>query len=276
MRPVVLSIAGSDSSAGAGIQADLKAVEANGGYAATAITAITAQNTHGVRRSQRLDTDLIGAQIDAVFDDLPVAAVKTGMLADAEVITVVARALRERRPAHVVCDPVMLSKTGFALLDASAVAALREELLPLASLVTPNVAEAEALSGRTIRDEDDAREAGAALLGAGSGPVLVTGGHLSGRPACDVLVTADGHTLFEGEAVDSPHTHGTGCTYSAAIATHLARGRDLARAITIAKRFVTEAIRHGLGVGGGTGPTDPFFFLHDPGAALDGPFGSEP
>jgi hydroxymethylpyrimidine/phosphomethylpyrimidine kinase len=272
VRPVVLSIAGSDSSGGAGIQADLKAIEANGGYAATAITAVTAQNTHGVTRSATLDLAMIAAQIDAVFDDLEVRAVKSGMLAEERVVRLVARELKRRRPPHYVCDPVMLSKTGFPLLPPAAVDSLRVELLPLATLVTPNVAEAEALCGRSIRTVEQAEAAGRELNAAGARAVLITGGHLEGAPATDVLVEAAGSTLFAGERVDSPHTHGTGCTFAAAVATRLARGHSLQRAIRGAKRFVTLAIRHGLPVGSGTGPTDPFFFLHDEEASGERPF----
>jgi hydroxymethylpyrimidine/phosphomethylpyrimidine kinase len=176
----------------------------------------------------------------------------------------------------------MRSKTGFPLLPPAAVDSLSTELLPLATLVTPNIAEAEALSGRTILTVEQAEAAGRDLIGAGAQAVLITGGHLEGRPATDVLVRESGCTLFAGEYVDSPHTHGTGCTYSAAIAARLARGFPLEAAIRAAKRFVTLAIRHGLPVGSGTGPTDPFFFLHNAEAAGERPFdddrspGSEP
>jgi len=272
MRPVVLTSAGSDASGGAGIQADLKAIEANGGYGATAITAVTAQNTHGVTRSVTLDAELIVAQIDAVFDDLDVRAVKSGMLGEEGVIRLVARELARRQPPYYVCDPVMLSKTGFPLLPPAAVSTLKAELLPLASLITPNIAEAEALSGRSIRTVKQAEAAASRLIDAGARAVLITGGHLEGRPATDVLVDGETTTILPGEYVDSPHTHGTGCTYSAAIAARLARGLPLVEAIRSAKRFVTLAIRHGLPVGSGTGPTDPFYFLHNAAVADERPF----
>jgi hydroxymethylpyrimidine/phosphomethylpyrimidine kinase len=267
MIPVVLTIAGSDSSAGAGIQADLKAISANGGYGASVITAVTAQSTRGVTAAVELDLDLIRAQADAVFGDLRVAAVKTGMLASAAVIETVAKILRGHRPPHYVLDPVMVSKTGFPLLRPEAVGALREVLLPLATLLTPNVHEARALTGLPVRTPAEAEAAGRQLLATGAGAVLVKGGHLEEDPATDVLVTASGVRLFPGEHLDARHTHGTGCTYSAAIATQLAHGRSLEEAIARAKAYVTEAIRAGLPIGQGIGPTDHFFYLRRPGQA---------
>jgi hydroxymethylpyrimidine/phosphomethylpyrimidine kinase len=265
MIPVVLTIAGSDSSAGAGIQADLKAISANGGYGASVITAITAQNTRGVTAAVELDLDLIRAQADAVFGDLRVAAVKTGMLASAAVIETVAKTLRDHRPPHYVLDPVMVSKTGFPLLRPEAVGALRDTLLPLATLLTPNVHEAHALTGLPVRTPAEAEAAGRQLLAAGAGAVLVKGGHLQEQPATDVLVTSEGVRAFPGEHLDARHTHGTGCTYSAAIATQLAHGHPLEAAIAHAKAYVTEAIRGGLPIGQGIGPTDHFFYLRRPG-----------
>ena len=265
MIPIVLTIAGSDSSAGAGIQADLKAISANGGYGASVITAITAQNTRGVTAAAELDLDLIRAQADAVFGDLRVAAVKTGMLASAPVIETVAKILRDHQPVHYVLDPVMISKTGFPLLRPDAVTALTELLLPMATLVTPNVHEARALTGMEVRTLAQAERAGRLLVHAGARAVLVKGGHLEEDTATDVLVTPDGVRTFPGERVDARHTHGTGCTFSAAIATQLAHGRSLENAIGRAKAYVTEAIRGGLPVGQGVGPTDHFFYLRQPG-----------
>jgi hydroxymethylpyrimidine/phosphomethylpyrimidine kinase len=261
MIPIILSIAGSDSSGGAGIQADLKAIAARGGYGASVITAVTAQNTRGVTAAAEVGLDLIGAQLEAVFDDLDVAAVKTGMLASPAVIETVTAALRRHRPPHLVVDPVMISKTGFALLQPEAVGALREGLLPLATLVTPNVHEARVLTGLTVATPADAEAAGRRLVEAGATAVLVKGGHLRERPATDVLVTREGTRVFPGEHVAARHTHGTGCTYAAAIATELAHGRDLVTAIERAKAYLTEAIRGGLAIGQGVGPTDHFFFL---------------
>jgi hydroxymethylpyrimidine/phosphomethylpyrimidine kinase len=265
MIPIVLTIAGSDSSAGAGIQADLKAISANGGYGASVITAVTAQNTQGVTAATELDLDLIRAQADAVFGDLRVAAVKTGMLASTAVIETVGKILRDHRPPHYVLDPVMISKTGFPLLRPEAIAALEELLVPLATLVTPNVHEAQALTGLPVRTLAEAEAAGRRLLGAGAQAVLVKGGHLEERPATDLLVTREGVRPFPGNHLDARHTHGTGCTYSAAIATQLAHGRSLADAIARAKAYITEAIRAGLPIGQGIGPTDHFFYLRQAG-----------
>lgn len=275
MIRTILTIAGSDSSGGAGIQADLKSIAANGGYGASVITAITAQNTRGVVRAEPVAIDLVLAQIDAVFDDLDVAAVKTGMLADGAVVATVGGALRDRRPDHYVCDPVMISKSGHALLAASAVAALVEELLPLATVVTPNVHEAEKLARMEVRTLADAAEAGRRIIAMGARAVLVKGGHLAERPATDTLVTATGVRLFAAEPESASHTHGTGCTYAAAIATWLGRGLTLEAAVGRAKEFITLAIRHGLEVGHGTGPTDPFFFL-DHGDTSPASWGLEP
>ncbi len=267
MRPTVLTIAGSDSSGGAGIQADLAAIAANGGYGATVLTAITAQNTTAVHRADPLAPDLIRAQMDAVFEDLEVAAVKTGMLADARVIGAVASGLRRWKPSCYVCDPVMVAKSGAPLLDPAAVESLRRELLPLATLVTPNTREAEALSGIPVGTTEAAEEAARRILGFGPGAVLVKGGHLGGARATDVLVHRAGVRRFDAARLDARHTHGTGCAYSAAIATHLARGLGLEEAVALAKEFITEAIRHGLAVGRGVGPAHPFFFLDGPEAA---------
>ena len=269
MIPVVLTIAGSDSSAGAGIQADLKAISANGGYGASVITAITAQNTLGVTAAAEVDLALIRAQADAVFTDLRVAAAKTGMLASVSVIATVAGILRDYRPPFYVLDPVMVSKTGFPLLAPDAVGALREMLLPLATLVTPNVHEAQALVGVPVRTPGEAEAAGRRLVDAGAAAVLVKGGHLEEQRATDVLVTRAGVRIFPGEPIEATHTHGTGCTYSAAIATQLALGHPLEEAIGRAKAYVTEAIRAGLAVGRGIGPTDHFFYLRRPGECAD-------
>jgi hydroxymethylpyrimidine/phosphomethylpyrimidine kinase len=265
VRPTILTIAGSDSCGGAGIQADLKSIAANGGYGASVITAVTAQNTRGVSAVEEIRPGMIEAQIDAVFDDLAVAAVKTGMLSSSRIIEVVVEGLRTRRPRWVVCDPVMISKAGSRLLAEDAVDALVRHLLPLADLVTPNADEAAVLAGFRPRNRDEARDAGARILERGARAVLVKGGHLEDDPATDVLVTPEGSRVFTAEWVDSTHTHGTGCTYSAAIATHLGRGLDRERSIELSKEFLTSAIRGGLPIGSGAGPTDPFYFLEDHG-----------
>ena len=261
---VVCSIAGSDSSAGAGIQADLKSITANGAYAATVITAVTAQNTLGVQGAWPLPLKSVKEQIDSVFNDLKVAGVKTGMLGGSDMIDLVAAELSARRPPFVVVDPVMISKTGFALLAEDAAATLRDNLLPLATVVTPNVHEAQALTGLTIRSVADARQAGEMLVDAGAQAALVKGGHLEGAPATDVLVTAESTEIFTGEWIEQRHTHGTGCTYASAIAARLALGEELRDAISSAKQYVTEAIRGGLDIGQGIGPTDHFWMTrHD-------------
>jgi len=267
MQPIVLTIAGSDSSGGAGIQADLKAIAACGGYGASVLTAITAQNTRGVVAAEGLAPSLVRAQIDAVFDDLAVAACKTGMLATREIVLTVAAGLARQGPPFYVCDPVMISKTGHPLLPEECVTALRTQLLPRATLVTPNVHEAERLAGFPVRTPEDAERAGRHLVDRGARAVLVKGGHLAESPGTDILATPDGVVVLEGEWIETRHTHGTGCTYSAAIATHLARGFALEEAVRRSKRFLTEAIRAGWAVGAGHGPTDPFFFLRRGGGA---------
>lgn len=260
---VVLTIAGSDSSGGAGIQADLKAIAACGGYGASVLTAITAQNTTGVIAAENVSPELIEAQIEAVCTDLRVAAVKSGMLSDADTIAAVARGLRRFPPAHFVVDPVMISKSGFALLEPAALDRLRADLLPLATLVTPNRHEVRALTGIDVRRPLDAIAAGRVLLEAGCRAVLVKGGHLEEGGATDVLVTLGGVHEYPAPHLDVRTTHGTGCTYAAAIATFLARGFALADAVFAAKEYVTEAIRNGLTLGAGHGPTDHFFYLRD-------------
>lgn len=270
MISTILTIAGSDSSGGAGIQADLKAIAANGGYGASVITALTAQNTRGVKLAEPVSLAMLDAQLDAVFHDLDVCSVKTGMLPTPEVITRVSRALRTHCPKHFVLDPVMISKSGFDLIPAESVSALIDHLLPLATLVTPNTHEARALSGMNpIRNLEDAELAGRSILASGAAAVLVKGGHLDHPEAVDLLVTPEGTEVFTAPRLDVAHTHGTGCTYAAAIATWLGHGVPLEDAIRGAKGFVTEAIRHGLEVGHGIGPTDPFAFMASAQAAAD-------
>lgn len=259
----VLTIAGSDSGAGAGIQADLKAIAANGAYGLSVLTSVTAQNTREVRAAFALPSDLIEAQFDTVFSDFAPGAVKSGMLADSERVECVARCLRRYGAPNYVLDPVMVSKTGFRLLAEEAIDMLREELLPLATVVTPNVHEASLLAGMPVHTLEDAHRAGERILSLGPAAVLVKGGHLASDPATDVLVTPEGVWTFPGDFIETSSTHGTGCTYSAAIATQLALGQSLVDAVRKSKAYVTEAIRHGLRLGSGAGPTDHFFFLRD-------------
>lgn len=262
MRPVVLSIAGSDSSAGAGIQADLKAIEASGGYAATAITAITAQNTCGVRRADPVDPELVRAQIDAVFDDLDVRAIKSGMLPTVDVVDAVGAALAVRAPVPWVLDPVMRAKGGDVLIDEPAARRIVATLFPRATLITPNVGEAAALSGERIDDLEGAARAGRRLLDLGARAVLVKGGHLLRERGVDTLVTPQGLRLIREAWIDTRNTHGTGCTYAAAIATGLALGFPLEAAIVRARGYLTQALRHALPLGSGQGPPDALFALH--------------
>ena len=261
MLKQVLTIAGSDSGGGAGIQADLKAMSANGTYAASAITSITAQNTQGVTAIYDLPESIVEAQIDAVFDDFDVAAVKTGMLSSSSLTELVSRKLQQYRASCVVVDPVMVSKSGHDLLRPDAVESFKRHLIPLAYVVTPNIYEAERLTGLTIRSLADARRAAKALHQLGCRHVLIKGGHLFERPATDLLYDGRFFRVYRGEWIDTPHTHGTGCTYAAALSAHLALGKSLPDAVDAAKRYVTGAIRHGLAIGRGHGPTHHFYFL---------------
>ena len=268
-KPVALTIAGSDSGGGAGIQADLKAMEANGVFGTSALAAVTAQNTEEVAQAHDLPPSLVAAQIDAVATDMNVQAAKTGMLSAPEIIETVADRVAAHDLFPFVVDPVMISKTGFKLLQDAAIDALIDELLHLATVVTPNVHEAEHLTGVTIETTEDLEAAGKALLEHGPDAVLVKGGHLSGADeAVDVLVDGDASRRFAVPRIDTTHTHGTGCTYASAIAAHLAKGRALESAVERAKRFVTGAIRHALPLGHGRGPTNHFFHL-DPDRTLE-------
>ena len=266
MRPIALTIAGSDSSGGAGIQADLKAFGAFGVYGASVITALTAQNTRGVDAVEVTPADFVERQVSSVLGDLDVRAVKTGMLARAETVLTVARCLSARPDMPVVVDPVMVSTSGHRLLDDEAVSAVRECLFPFAAVVTPNLAEAAVLTDRPIATDPTGMVAqGKALVAMGARAVLVKGGHAvddgaSGAvgEAADCLVTPADAKWFSQRWVDTPHTHGTGCTLSAAIAAGLALGWPLETAIARAKAFLTAALDAGreLGVGSGHGPPD--------------------
>ena len=253
-----LTIAGSDSGGGAGIQADLKTFSALGVFGTTAVTAVTVQNTEGVAGYESVAPAVVAAQIRAVASDIGVDAAKTGMLGTAAIVEAVADAVAESGVPNLVVDPVFVSKHGNALLAPDAVAALRRRILPLATLVTPNLPEAAGLSDLRVDTRDDMRRAADALLAAGTHAVLIKGGHLDdGAPESPDLF-ADGTRAewLAVERIDTPHTHGTGCTLSAAIAAYLARGADLLEAVRGGKVFVTEAIRHALPLGGGIGPVD--------------------
>lgn len=255
-----LTIAGSDSGAGAGIQADLKTFAALGVYGTSAITAITAQNTLGVTQVLALSPKLVGAQIDAVIDDIGAHALKTGMLANASIIEIVAKIIRERRLKRVVVDPVMVATSGDLLIKRNAVASLRVKLIPLAAVVTPNIPEAEELTGMKLRTAAEIAEAAQRIVRMGAQTVVIKGGHLQG-PAVDLFF--DGRKFFPLSAprIRTKNTHGTGCTFSAAIAAFLAKGERVETAVMLAKKFITHAIRSGFAVGSGHNPVHHFYGL---------------
>jgi hydroxymethylpyrimidine/phosphomethylpyrimidine kinase len=251
MRAVALTIAGSDPSGGAGIQADLKTFAAFGVHGATVVTSVTAQSTTGVRARHDLPAAFVGLQLDAVLDDLPVAAIKTGLLPDASIVDVVASRLRTCATLPLVLDPVLRSTSGDALTTPDALAAIRDRLLPLATLVTPNLDEAGALLGHLVESVAAMREAAAAIRGLGARAVLVKGGHLPER-ACDVLATAAGIEELDGPHIAVGPVRGTGCTLAAAIAAELARGRALGDAVRVAREYVRRAIAASQPIGRGS------------------------
>ena len=252
-----MTIAGSDSGGGAGIQADLKTFQALGVYGASTLTAITAQNTLGVRAVHEVPVSVIADQIDAVVEDIGVDATKTGMLSSAEIIATVADRVRHwDLHTRLVVDPVMVAKSGDRLLREDAVEALRRDLLPLAAVVTPNLPEAEVLVSGRVQSEAEIREAAQAIVALGPRAVVIKGGHRAGdaNKAEDVLFDGREFYVFGAERVDTPNTHGTGCTFSAAIAAHLALGADVVEAVRLAKVYLTQAIRRSTRLGGGHGP----------------------
>jgi hydroxymethylpyrimidine/phosphomethylpyrimidine kinase len=259
--PNALTIAGSDSGGGAGIQADLKTFAALGVYGTSAITAITAQNTVEVTRVLAIDPSMVGAQIDAVAADIALAAVKTGMLGDAAIVEAVAEAIARWRLPGVVVDPVMVSKSGHRLLLEPAVAALRDRLLPLADVVTPNRPEAAALTGIAVDTLADAREAARRLAGTGARAVVVKGGHFEGATLINLLYDGTDFLEFATPRLESGHTHGTGCTFASAVAAHLALGRSVADAVDRATQYVAGAIAHAPRIGHGHGPVGHFWNL---------------
>ncbi len=257
-RPVALTIAGSDSGGGAGIQADLKTFHAFGVFGTSAVTAVTVQNTLGVQAVHAIPPALVVAQIHAVASDLRPAACKTGMLATRELVEVVAGALRDAALERYVLDPVMVATSGDALLAAGAEAAILEHLVPLATCVTPNLDEAERLTGRPVRTPVAMRAAAVALVEAGARAALIKGGHLEGDRVVDVFWDGREHRSWTRDRIDTRSTHGTGCTLSAAIAAGLARGAPLGAAVHGALDFVHRAIRSAPALGGGNGPLDHF------------------
>ena len=256
--PIVMTIAGSDSGGGAGIQADLKTFAALGVFGASTITAVTAQNTVAVTAVHEIPTSIISAQIDAVIGDLGVDALKTGMLSSPAIVATIADGIRRHGIRQVVVDPVMVAKSGDRLLRAEAIDALRTELLPLAAVVTPNIPEAEDLTGMSITADADVRNAAEAILDLGPRTVVVKGGHLDGPPT-DMFYDGIRFRAFTTRRIPSTNTHGTGCTFASAIAAGLAHGLDTRAAVQQAKEYVTEAIRASYPIGQGHGPLHHFY-----------------
>jgi hydroxymethylpyrimidine/phosphomethylpyrimidine kinase len=259
--PRALTIAGSDSGGGAGIQADLKTFAVLGVWGMSAVTSITVQSTRGVTDVSDVPAHVVGDQIRAVAEDIGVDAAKTGMLSSEEIIRTAAEAIRQQRIPNLVVDPVFVSKHGNPLLRRDAVSALRSQIIPLATVVTPNLPEAAGLAGLEVGRRDDMPRAADAILDLGARSVLIKGGHLQGGAADDLFADGRGSEWLSAERLDTPHTHGTGCVLSAAIAAFLARGEDLAAAVAGAKDFVTDAIRHSLAIGRGIGPVSPAWRL---------------
>jgi len=262
MKPIrkALTIAGSDSGGGAGIQADLKTFAALGVYGTSAITAITAQNTVGVTQVLALAPDLVAAQVDAVINDIGAHALKTGMLANTAIIEVVAKKIQQHRLKNLVVDPVMVATSGDLLIKKNAVAALRSLLIPLAAVVTPNIPEAEELTGMELRATKDIEEAARRIVAMGAKTVVIKGGHRKG-PAVDLFFDRKQFRALNAPRIRTKNTHGTGCTFSAAIAANLAKGETLERAVSLAKQYITGAIRAGFTVGSGHGPVNHFYKL---------------
>ncbi|GIN61861.1 hydroxymethylpyrimidine/phosphomethylpyrimidine kinase [Robertmurraya siralis] len=257
-----LTIAGSDSGGGAGIQADLKAFSANGVFGMSVITAVTAQNTQEVRSVQNIDNRIIREQIEAVFDDIPVDAVKIGMLSSPATVETVAQALKKYQPNQIVLDPVMVSKGGHHLLQDEAIQSLIEHMIPLSTMITPNIPEAEVLVKRKIDTEEDMLTASKALLELGAKMILLKGGHLQGNPN-DLFYDGQYFHWLHGERIETKNTHGTGCTLSSAIAANLAKGHSMFEAVKLAKQYISIAIKHSLDLGHGHGPTHHFYELYE-------------
>ena len=255
--PTAMTIAGSDSGGGAGIQADLKTFSALGVFGTSTLTAITAQNTVGVTAVHEIPTDVIAAQIDAVITDIGADAVKTGMLSSSAIVATVADSVRRHSITNLVVDPVMVAKSGDRLLREEAIATICNELIPLAKVVTPNIPEAEDLTGQTIGSDDDARRAAEAIINMGAKSVVIKGGHREGPPT-DILYDGEEFAEFTAERIPSTSTHGTGCTFASAVAAGLAHGLETAAAVQQAKEYVTAAIRAAYPIGNGHGPLHHF------------------
>ena len=254
----VLTIAGSDCSGGAGIQADLKTFAAHGVYGMSVIVSVVAENTCRVLSVRDLEPEMVTAQMDAVFEDIPVHAVKIGMLSGKDQMRAVAEGLARYRPPNVVVDPVMVAKGGCALMHPDALGILKSEVIPKAFLLTPNIPEAETISGMRINTPEDRKRAARTMQEMGAENVLVKGGHLEGD-AEDLLLCGEEFHVFRNNRIDTPNTHGTGCTLSSAIAANLANGSDLVSAVAQAKAYITGAIAHAVPLGKGHGPVNHFF-----------------
>lgn len=254
-----LTIATSDPGGGAGIQGDIKAMQANGVFGLSVLVALTAQNTKRLSRIFPIPPDFIQDQMDAVFEDFEVGAVKTGMLYSREIVRAVSDGLKKWCVSNLVVDPVMVSKSGTELLQADAIEEMKEVLFPLARIVTPNISEAQTLSGQVINNLDDVKKAAQIIHRYGCQAVLIKGGHLISDPATDLFFDGFNFKTFSGEFLETPNTHGTGCTYSSAITAQLALGSGLLESVQSAKAYVAETIRNGLSIGHGQGPVHHFF-----------------
>jgi len=257
----LLTIAGSDSSGGAGIQADLKAFSAHGVFGMSVITAVTAQNTQGVFAVQDILPHIIEKQIEAIFDDIEVDGLKIGMVSKRETISAISSKLREYKAKNIVLDPVMVSKSGYHLLAPEAKDALIEKLLPLADIVTPNIPEAEVITGMTIGNLEQMKKSAEIIHSMGPRYVLVKGGHLE-DDATDIFYDGMNFTLLRGRKIMTKNTHGTGCTLSASIAANIALGHDVLEGVKMSKEYITTAIEHSLSIGKGVGPTNHFYSLY--------------
>lgn len=257
----VLTIAGSDSSGGAGIQADLKTFSAHGVFGMSVITAVTAQNTQGVFGVQDISVEMIEKQLDAIFDDIKVDAIKIGMVSQIETIKAISKKLRQYNPKNVVVDPVMISKSGYDLLVPEAKEALISELLSLATIVTPNIPEAEVISEMSINSLKQMEEAAVKIHSLGAKNVLIKGGHME-DDATDILYDGNKFIYYKSERINTKNTHGTGCTLSSAIASNIAKGLSVEEAVSNAKEYITTAIKHSLSLGKGVGPTNHFYTLY--------------
>ncbi len=257
----VLTIAGSDSIGGAGIQADIKAISANGCYAMSVITAVTAQNTMGVNGIHNVPPEFVKKQLEAIFSDIKPDAIKIGMLSDTEIIDVIADVLEKENAKNIIADTVMISTSGHKLITDEAINSLVERIFPLSDLVTPNIPEAETLTGKKITTEEDMKSAAKEISEMKCKGVLVKGGHLD--TACDDVLYCGGEfSIFRNVRIDNPNTHGTGCTLSSAIATNIALGNDMVQSVRNAKAYVTGAISDGLNLGKGRGPLNHFYKMY--------------